>query len=302
MTFKPMLAGKAPELELIRYPVLASPKLDGIRCVILDGAAMSRNLKPIPSDFVREQLRGLPNGIDGELMVEGGFNACQSAFMSKTWTRESPDFWFFAFDWHGAPHRKLGDLLGFQGRLEALTRWSEENGHNNLHVVQHVLVRNEEELRVLDALHIEQGFEGTMVRAQNGPYKFGRSTTREGFLLKIKLFEDEEAEVIGVVERMHNDNEQERDELGRAKRSSAKAGKRPAGDLGALVCRTPDGAEFEIGSGFTAAQRVELWEMSKGSGTWPRVTFKHQPDPGGRKPGQAPRFPVFKGFRHGDDL
>jgi DNA ligase-1 len=66
MTFKPMLASPAP--ETIKFPVLASPKLDGIRCIIRDGVAVSRNLKPIPNVYIQKSLAGLPP-LDGELIV-----------------------------------------------------------------------------------------------------------------------------------------------------------------------------------------------------------------------------------------
>lgn len=294
-----MLAGKAPaDLTQLRYPVLASPKLDGIRCTILNGVATARSLKPIPNNYVRRALEGIPDGVDGELMVEGGFNACQSLFMSRD--REEPNFWFFAFDWY----KTFGFHVDvpFETRLEELTLWSERHGHNNLHVVEHVEIHNSEQLAAYEAQCLSDGFEGVMVRDPAGPYKHGRSTTREGFLLKIKQFADEEAVVIGAVERMHNENELEQDNLGHAKRSHAKAGMVPAGDLGALVCRTEDGAEFQIGTGFTAAQRVELWEYPGNDIIGRVVTFKHQPDPGGRLAGQAPRFPVFIRFRDPIDM
>lgn len=302
--FKPMLSGKAPaDLSKLRYPVLASPKLDGIRCIIRDGVAVSRNLKPIPNEYVREQLAGLPEGLDGELMVEGGFSACSSFFMSKS--KVSPDFWFFAFD--AVPgdglkgHLTCDDSLGHQDRLELVTLWSEEHGHNNLHVVEHVVIDNPEDLAAFEAKCLEEGFEGIMVRDPEGTYKFGRSTTREGGLLKVKQFVDEEAEVIEIIERMHNENEATTDVFGRTERSTHKAGKRPAGDMGALRCRTTDGAEFQIGTGFTAEERVVVWNTREQL-IGKLVKFKHQPDPGGRMEGQAPRFPVYLGFRDTADL
>lgn len=294
--FKPMLSGKAPaDLTKLRYPLLASPKLDGIRCIIRRGGAVSRNLKPIPNERVREYLSTLPPGIDGELMVQGGFNACQSFFMSKQPKEWTDDWFLFAFDWHGKQD------FAFEDRLRALTTWSEEYGHNNLHVVEHKLITNADDLAAFEAECLADGFEGVMVRDPRGPYKFGRSTTREGYLLKIKQFVDEEATIVGVEELMRNENELEQDELGHAKRSAAKAGLVPAGCMGMLRCRTEDGAEFGIGSGFTQWHRNTFWSRREEL-VGKLVTFKHQPDPGGRQPGQAPRFPVFKGLRHENDL
>ena len=41
---KPMLAGKCDCPEALRFPVLATPKLDGIRCLKIAGQALTRSL------------------------------------------------------------------------------------------------------------------------------------------------------------------------------------------------------------------------------------------------------------------
>lgn len=284
-----MLAGKAPEdLSTLNYPVLVSPKLDGIRCLIRGGQAVSRTLKPIRNKFIQEQLKGLPDGLDGEL-VTGDYNTTQGDVMRSG---GEPDFTYHVFDWDmgekfSVRHGSVVNLLGY--------------GPSRVVAVPHQLLKNYTEVDIAEDLTLEAGYEGLMIRDPDGPYKYGRSTTREGYLLKLKRFEDAEAEIIGVVERMHNDNEATKDAFGRTERSSHKAGKRPAGDLGALRCRTADGAEFEIGTGFSAADRYSLWGARLAL-TGMLVKFKHQPPPGGRKAGQAPRFPVFLGFRDREDM
>lgn len=298
--FKPMLAGKAPaDLTKLTYPVLASPKLDGIRCHIHEGEAKSRSMKLIPNESVRAALAGLPDGIDGELMVEGGFSECSSFFMSRK--KDQPNWWFFAFDWAAVTGEDHTWGAGFQARLAMLTEWSEEYGHNNLSVVEHVVIENAEQLAAYEAQCLSEGHEGVMVRSPDGPYKFGRSTTREGTLLKIKQFADEEMTVTSFVEREHNDNEATQDAFGRTKRSTHKSGKRPAGDMGVMVGETEDGAIVELGTGFTAEERVVMWNM-RAQLIGKLVKFKHLPDPGGRKPGQRPRHPVYLGFRDTADL
>jgi DNA ligase 1 len=301
-TFKPLLAATCEDISTLRYPVLASPKLDGIRCVKLNGKAFSRKLKPIPNDFVRTWIESnLPDGIDGELMLRdhrASFSDVSSAIMSRD---GEPDFQFCAFDLL-LPALGSETIVPFKTRFGNLIDWARAwQGHERLdrsHILNHALIANVEQMRALVDRHAAEGFEGTMVRHPEGRYKFGRSTVKEGILLKIKAFADEEATVIGVVEQMHNANEATVDNLGHTKRSSAKAGKRGTGKLGALVCRLEDGTEFEIGSGFTDAQRIELWELAgSGKGAPGPVKFKHQPPPGGRQPGEKPRFPVFLGWR-----
>ena len=291
---KPMLAGKVPEdLSTICYPVACSPKLDGIRCIMIDGVAMSRTMKPIPNLFIQAQLAKLPSGVDGELMVGGGFNAVTSGIMSK---KGEPDFTYYVFDW--IPKARWRHL-GFSDRLKAACSSFLVARHPRVKVVHHTLVRDEAELLDLDEEHLAAGYEGTMVRDPEAPYKHGRSTTKEGGLMKLKNFDDEEAEIIGMEEMMHNANEAEKNELGRTKRSSAKAGMEPKGTLGKLVCVFDDGTEFRCGGGpgLTHALRQELWN-NQSTIVGQRATIRYQPDPGGRKKGQAPRIPQFHGLRH----
>lgn len=303
-TFKPLLAETVESIATLRYPLLVSPKLDGIRCVKRDGKALTRKLKPIPNDYVRTWVEtNMPDNVDGELMLRdhrAPFSDVSSAIMSKD---GEPDFVYNVFDVirHDPQTGELHADEPFEDRYEHLKRWVGPGAHH-LALVAHVLVETPGELQEVVDAHVDLGYEGSMVRKPIGVYKFGRSTLKEGILLKIKSFVDEEAVVIGVVEQMHNENEATRDALGNVKRSSAKAGKVGTGKLGALQCRTSDGVEFEIGTGFTDAQRVALWATeSWKDGEHVRegalVKFKHQPPPGGRSNGVAPRFPVFLGWR-----
>ena len=295
--FKPMLAGKCPaDLSKINYPVLASPKLDGIRCIIIDGVAMSRSLKPIPNEFVQSELAGLPDGLDGELMIGGGFSAVTSGIMSKA---GEPDFIFYVFDWIVDDQRDMP----FSERLDLLCENS-SMGYaypGRMDVVDHWEIENEKQLSDLNTENLAIGYEGTMVRDPEGIYKCGRSTTKEGGLLKLKYFEDEEAKIVGFEEQMHNANEPTTNELGRTQRSAHKENLQPMGVLGAFKCVTKDGAEFTVGTGLNSNQRECYW-MGRVLLLGHIIKFRYQPDPGGRKPGQKPRIPSFLGFRHEDDI
>lgn len=145
-----------------------------------------------------------------------------------------------------------------------------------------------------------------MLRHPQGPYKNGRSTLRQQWLLKHKDWQDAEGTIIGFEERMHNANEDIKDNFGYAKRSSAKDGMQPTGTLGALILETPWG-ELRVGTGFDDALRAEIWERNEvkqvGEAEWvvrgPQpdigrtITFKYQPF--GMQ--DKPRFPVFLHFR-----
>jgi len=289
--FKPLLAVNA-DVDRLRFPLFVSPKIDGIRAVMLDGRLLSRKLKPIPNNYVRSILEGQAHNlehVDGELVVgcqwgEGVFARTSSGIMSEEGT---PDFRYLVFD-------HIGDG-SFRSRMPNLMRLT---GDAHVEIVKQTLVKTREQLEELEAHYVETGYEGVMVRDPEGRYKFGRSTMNEGILLKIKRFEDDEATVIDFQEKYHNDNPAEKDELGNTKRSSHQENLRPAGTLGALICSSPGFVKtFNIGTGFDDSARQEIWNnRSKYRGKLAK--YKYQ------KVGQVdlPRFPVFLGFRDAHDL
>ena len=92
-----MLASKCERPDLLPFPVLATPKLDGIRCLKVGGRALTRSFKPISNRFAREWIEAnLPDGVDGELMLRvGTFSETTSAIGRRD---GQPDFVFHIFD------------------------------------------------------------------------------------------------------------------------------------------------------------------------------------------------------------
>jgi DNA ligase-1 len=277
--FRPMRAGDVPllpngehDLSVVRYPVLASPKIDGIRCLITENGPVSRSLKPIRNDFIRERLSKLPVGFDGEITVgkitsgtdenDSVMNRTSSGVMSK---EGEPDYIYHVFDDFTAPG-------GFFDRQEVLRAKLAAMGAKSLAETRAVHLAHTTLLGPLSLVAYEEkcvadGYEGIMIRSVNGPYKYGESTTKEGYLLKYKRWKDAEAWVIGALEEMANNNEAKKNALGLTERSTHKGNKTPKGVLGKLECMwfdPPPGADpkavFEIGTGFTKEQREEFWK------------------------------------------
>lgn len=288
---KPMLAatlsGTAPF-----FPLLVSPKLDGIRCLIVNGVVLSRSLKPIPNKYV-QQLFGHKkfNGLDGELIVGRDtdsqvFQATTSGVMS---IEGEPDVRFHVFD-------DFSDDISFCYRLA--------NAHNRVkkekhfETVEHHEVTNERCLLKWEEKFLVCGYEGLMARHPMGLYKHGRSTLKEGGLLKLKRFLDGEAKIIGWKQLETNQNEATVNALGQKERSSKKSGKIAVEKLGALIVQDlKTGVEFDVGSGFTDAQRIEFWRQPL---RLRNNVIKYKYQPIGVK--EKPRFPVFLGFRALEDL
>jgi len=144
---------------------------------------------------------------------------------------------------------------------------------------------------------LEAGYEGIMTRSAQGPYLHGRASLRNQWLVKLKRFVDGEAVVLTATEGESNFNPILRNVFGYAERPGGAGGRVPRGTLGGLVCRdVATGVEVRIGSGFTEAERAELW-AERDSLPGRIVRYKYQPT--GMK--DAPRFPKFNGWRHADD-
>lgn len=306
--FKPMLAATLKDEAQLKFPLLASPKLDGIRTIVKNGVLLSRNMKPIPNRFVQETI--LPRKVvkllehfDGELIVgsataEDVFNKTTSAVM----THDKPcQVVLHAFDYAKEELRGTPFIERFSHMKKLIQRAYESTQGTfaaELCAVPHRKIEDMGELLTMEIEALKIGYEGLMLRSIDGPYKWGRATAGEGFLLKLKRFHDSEAIVIGYDELMSNANEQTKDELGRAKRSTHKANMVPLGTLGALAVRDlKTGVEFNIGSGFDDTTRRLLWGRRK---TLKGIIVKYKYFPVGVK--EKPRFPVFLGIRDARDL
>lgn len=246
--FKPMLADPHDD-ALLRFPLLASPKLDGVRAIVRGGVVLSRSLKPIPNKHVQSRFSHLEH-FDGELIV-GASNApdvLRTTVSGVMKVDGKPDVGFHLFDHIQHP------TLAYETRHSFL----EAGPHNKVFIVQQQEIVSHYELAKYEEDILAQGYEGVMLRDPQGHYKFGRSTALEGLLVKVKRFHDAEFEIVGFEERMHNANEAVTNELGRTKRSSHKENKHGRGDLGALILKYGD-TTFNCGTGFDDALRAEIW-------------------------------------------
>jgi len=233
-------------------------------------------------------FKGLPEGIDGELIYgDPGHKDCYRNTTSIVMSHDKPaaGVKFYAFDYfYNSP---------FSTREGLVYNIVFDLDDPNVEFVIQKSIQNEEQLLEYEAMCLEKGHEGVMVRSLDGPYKQGRSSLKEGYLLKLKRFLDAEALIEDFYEEMENTNEAKTNALGRTERSTAKEGKVGKGTLGGFSVRdTKTGVEFEVGGGFTAEMRKDYWKIKK---ILVGKIIKYKYFPTGSK--EKPRFPVFLGFR-----
>lgn len=298
MNFRPMLApGEDPMsfpdyFKKLRYPLLASPKFDGIRCVIKNRNAMSRSFKLLPSAQVQETFV-LQEHLDGELIEGkptdfGVYNRTQSHVMSYD---KPGNLAYYVFDyahpdWLNKPfYERLSQAKGLLPRVPGF------------YMIEHREIEDEDELLGYEDEQLRLGFEGIMMRDPIGKYKPGRGTFNEGLIYKLKRFADGEGVIIDIVEGFTNENEKTKDELGYATRSERAEGLVPSGMLGKIVVDF-NGQIIEVAPGaFTHPERKAMLKHKENYiGSFLKFRyFKH-----GVK--DKPRFPRALGIRHAMDL
>ena len=288
---KPLLACEVP-LEQVRLPVYVSTKLDGIRCVIIDGVAYSRSLKPIRNKYIQSIIGNEKyNGFDGELVVgniydKDVFQKTTSGVMSE---QGEPNFVFYVFDDFTHPN------LSYSERADKM-RYKVDTVTDHIKFLGHKLIHNIDDINSHLEKEQSKGGEGLILRNPDSVYKYGRSTPKEQLSIKLKFFEQDEFEVIGFNERMHNANEATTNELGYTERSSHKDNLIPMNTLGSLILKYGDDS-FQMGTGFNDEQRQEIWNnrdkyLGKlASVRYMSVGLKHKP-----------RIPSFVGWRDKDDM
>lgn len=294
MTIRPMRGAK-PTKPLDQFPFLVSAKIDGLRAIVKDGTVYSKTMLPIPNQQIQERFGHL-HGLDGELTVglayatgpeDDVFDRSRGPIMRKDC---EADFRFNVFDLWNEPSTPA------YVRIDKLHAFSKEPG---VEIVHHFIAHCETAVEMLHDQMVAQGYEGCMLRQHEAPYKWGQSTEREAHLLKIKRFTTAEAIILDVIEQQANTNEAKKDELGRTKRSSAKAGKVGKGTFGAFLVRDlVTNVEFTVGMGpgLTDLLRDNLWQRREEL-PGQIITYRYQAC--GTK--AAPRLPAFLRFRDAID-
>jgi DNA ligase 1 len=231
-----------------------SEKLDGIRAYWDGEGFVSRlgNKFYAPDWFVAD----LPaDTLDGELWVgRKMFQRTTSIVRSGAQSDEWKQVTYVVFD---APNARGG----FEERLAHAQKVLEKAAAPHARWLEHVpcdgIDHLREELARVEAL----GGEGLMLRQPKSPYVAGRSTT----LLKVKTFHDAEARVIG----------------------HAPGTGKHKGRLGALIVELSDGTKFNVGTGFSDAEREDPPNIGS------VITFRYQE----LSNDGVPRFPSYVGER-----
>lgn len=312
---KPMLASDYVESK-IQFPVIAQPKIDGVRALNMDGTLTGRSLKKHANKYVTLFFsQPYLAGFDGEMAAqkETHPDLCRLTTSALSTIEGNPFILWWLFDYvteetKDLPYHKRLSIL--TGKVNDFHRSETQGPEQHLRIIPWILAHDMEELLKFDQACLDAGFEGTIIRDPVGKHKQGRSTVREGGLLRIKRFIDAEIVVTYIIEGDKNGNEAQINELGQQFRSSHQQNMVPNGMVGAMLGTLlkdvvsdgktlfHKGETVKVGAGKMPHEDRKRYFQDQSLLLGQIVKFKLFPK--GVK--DKPRFPTFQSVRSPTDM
>lgn len=196
--------------DSIRWPMLASRKMDGMRLLCWGGQLLTRTLKPQPNKALAERLKPLTDKclkegivLDGEIYSHHhAFDVHQSVIRSENQDLPS-QMHYLVFD--GMPLEEWGCCpRSFEERQSFLHEVLPSLGESSScpwGIVDQFEVYDSSDAQQWMDQWIQSGYEGLMLRSPSSSYKHGRATVREGTFFKFKQSATGEARIVDILER-----------------------------------------------------------------------------------------------------
>jgi len=187
------------------FPAIAQPKLDGLRCIaiIVEGKArlFSRTQKeyltlPHIVKELEELFEGKTIDLDGELYnheLKDDFEAICS-YIKRDDVHDKHEL----IQYHVYDVPNAGGVLSHPerfGLFKDVVRYTPVPA-SFIKIVETTTICEKEDIEPLHDFYLSEGYEGLMLRHPTMPYEFKRSAS----LLKVKVMQDAEFEIIGVEE------------------------------------------------------------------------------------------------------
>ena len=142
--------------------------------------------------------------------------------------------------------------------------------HPQIKIVKHIKVKSEQHIQDTFVKALNGGYEGLVIKPENHKY----STKRSWSWMKLKAEHSEDLPVIGFFE-------------GEGKY---------VGQLGGVIVERQNGVNVRVGSGFSDAERSNIWQDQYSFINQIIEVKYHEETPDG-----SLRHPVYKGFRWDKD-
>lgn len=298
---RPMKAIDVKDIADLKFPLIATDKIDGVYAQNINGKLLGRSLKPFKNKHITELLsREEFSGFSGEL-IYGNDVTAEDLCRKTTSCVNTIKLVDWEWSWHlfdyvhdsviNLPYNQR--ILHLNDALNALP----EVTRANIQVVHQTPLNDPRIVEIVYEANLDKGLEGLILRQPDGMYKNGRSTLKEQIFLRLKPQNDAEAVVVGVVEAMENNNVAIINKLGYTERSSHQENKVGKGMVGSFLCiDLVSGNDITVSAGkLTHDERVEYFNNPP-----LHQVVKYRSMTYGVK--KAPRFARFYSFRAIEDL
>ncbi len=298
---RPMKAIDVKDIADLKFPLIATDKIDGVYAQNINGKLLGRSLKPFKNKYITDLLsREEFSGFSGEL-IHGSNVSAEDLCRKTTSCVNTIKLVDWEWSWHlfdyvhdsviNLPYNQR--ILHLNDALNALP----EVTRANIQVVHQTPLNDPRIVEIVYEANLDKGLEGLILRQPDGMYKNGRSTLKEQLFLRHKPQSDKEAIILSVFEAEANNNEAVTNELGYTSRSSHKEFKEGNGMVGSFACvDVESGRIITVGAGkLSHEERKDLFTNQPIG-----YIIKYRSFDIGVK--DKPRFPRFYSFRVLEDL
>ena len=303
---KPNLAADFDEKVLLstKGPFVVTPKIDGVRGLHTEGLFTGRSLKKHKNRNVTKIFSAPEYAwMDGECTITE-LGLCHPRLCNLTSSAMRKEDRITDITWNVFDLLTLEALKrGYADRIQMV--WDHLAKQHSLGLcekampIEFHIVKTGEEVLEWDAKFLDLGYEGTVYRLASSLHKQGRSSLKQGGLIRIKRFVEEEVMVTGFTEGDKNENEKQTNELGNSFRTSHKDNKVPNGMIGNILGYfIKDGREVTAGAGCMTHEERKYYFDHPEQLVGQIIKVKHFPK--GVK--DKARFPTFQSFRDDSDM
>lgn len=235
MTIKRTMLAADIDLNKVKFPAIALPKIDGVQGNIQGGVVLPRSLKQFGNvDFIKRFSDPELNNLNFEITLGDDPTAKNLAHDTAGALRRKDG----AFPFHIWVYDFICPFRGYRDRLDKLHDIIDSYSSPIkpfIHTIPSFSMRSREEYLQFRENWLLEGYEGAVLRDPDGKYKHGRATQSSGAFLRDKAKAAFEIRITGFTEAEENKNEKTVNELGLTSRSSHKGNKTAKGIIGSII-------------------------------------------------------------------
>ena len=236
-------------LEAVKYPVLVTPKVRGVRCLTMtDGEPVDGELHSISNQWISETLKvyGM-GGLDGVITIRDEYDK-RDIKEQVSDPHAAPEFEYHVFDlW-------CETLMEYDDRIAELVRILPKPRPGMIKVLRPADVRDVDGLVAYWNKCVDEGYDGVMVRQPDGMYTQHGQPAPLGMLDDLSVHATDKATIVGSI---------------------------GTDTLDAFMVKDSGGREFTVRCGYTQQQRDMYWKLRRQHIGFD-LTYRY--NPGGRMP------------------